>query len=292
MHRPCAKILSAECSVLSERVPIGWKGVDKQEQIYIQRCAACPSLQSLLLDWRLGWQPLPGCLRSQGELARLSTESAFSLLVRRMLLKHFLLTWPSSPVKGSCFIGGEGVTGCSNGENWGWDPWEPWAVLPGDSEWSTGDPAVCPQVAVLQEEPGGQGLHPAGDCRGRRLSSIGGRRIFTEGFEWNTRSQFQSGQCNCRRAKKPRGAWMQFISGGFSCVLSVRGQGSGSGLGSESMNIAWSQESRWTLQRLSPWWINLGFCCFVFSGYFVSLCGAKVFQNASQTKMDLYPLYV
>lgn len=35
----CAKIPSAECSVMSERVPIGWKGVDKQEQICIQRCA-------------------------------------------------------------------------------------------------------------------------------------------------------------------------------------------------------------------------------------------------------------
>lgn len=30
----CAKTPSAECNVMSERVPIGWKGVDKQEQIY------------------------------------------------------------------------------------------------------------------------------------------------------------------------------------------------------------------------------------------------------------------
>lgn len=46
----CAKIPSAEYSVMSERVPIGWKGVDKQEQICIQWCALCLSSQSLLPD--------------------------------------------------------------------------------------------------------------------------------------------------------------------------------------------------------------------------------------------------
>lgn len=35
MHGSCAKIPSAECSVMSKRVPIGWKDVDKQEHMYI-----------------------------------------------------------------------------------------------------------------------------------------------------------------------------------------------------------------------------------------------------------------
>lgn len=53
-----------------------------------------------------------------------------------------------------------------------------------------------------------------------------------------------------------------------------------------------SQESRGIFQGLGSWWINLGFCCFLFSGYFVNVCDAQVSQNANQTKMDLFPLFI
>ena len=95
---PCAKIPGAECNVMSKRMPIGLSGVDQQEQIYIQWCAACPSSR------RLGWQPFLGWPRGRGEPARLDTAGASPLLVRRTLLEHFLVTRSNSPEKVNCEV--------------------------------------------------------------------------------------------------------------------------------------------------------------------------------------------
>lgn len=72
---PCAKIPSAECSVMSERLPIGWKDVGKQEQIYIYP-AVCslPEFCGWLLD--LAGSLSPDWLRSRGESAGPSAEGA------------------------------------------------------------------------------------------------------------------------------------------------------------------------------------------------------------------------
>ena len=64
-------------------MPVGLSGVDKQEQIYIQRRATCWSYR------RLGWKPLLGWPRGSGEPARLDTAGTPPLLVRRTLLEHF-----------------------------------------------------------------------------------------------------------------------------------------------------------------------------------------------------------
>lgn len=95
---PCAKIPGAECNVMSKRMPIVLSAVFKQEHIYIQWCAACPSSP------RRGWQPLLGWPRGRGEPAHLDTAGASPLLVRRMLLEHFLVTRSNSPEKVNCEV--------------------------------------------------------------------------------------------------------------------------------------------------------------------------------------------
>lgn len=95
---PCAKIPSAECNVMSKRMPIGLSAVDQQEQIYIQRCAACLSSR------RFGWQPLLGWPRGRGKPARLDTAGTSPLLVKRTLLEHFLVTRSNSLEKVNCEV--------------------------------------------------------------------------------------------------------------------------------------------------------------------------------------------
>ena len=92
------RIPSAECNVMSKRMPVGLSAVDQQEQIYIQRCAACPSSR------RFGWQPLLGWPRGRGKPARLDTAGTSPLLVRRTLLEHFLVTRSNSPEKVNCEV--------------------------------------------------------------------------------------------------------------------------------------------------------------------------------------------
>lgn len=67
-----------------------------------------------------------------------------------------------------------------------------------------------------------------------------------------------------------------------SCLSYIRGA-SGVALGG-----VWSEPgAQGTFQRL-----NLGFCCFLLSGFFLSLYGEQVSQNANQTTMNLLPLFI
>lgn len=101
---PCAKIPSAECSVMSERLPIGWKDVGKQEQIYIYISRSVQPARVLRLAARLGWQPLTRLAPEQRGICGTERGRCLPLLVRRTLLKHFLLTGPGSVVRANCLL--------------------------------------------------------------------------------------------------------------------------------------------------------------------------------------------